>query len=213
MSRLSVYSLTIMEGRVDLDRMAQDQMDAVASGDPELAAGCVHPDNVNHMAAEEPPACATPGVPGLLATSAWLRLAFTDIRFEAVDTVATADRIIWHGWMSARQTGPFVVFPAGGRPVSFPPTDRQFAVRQCHVFLVRDGLLAEHTAVRDDLGMMNQLGHLPPSPPVMLGMARWRLSGGHRRAVASAVARSEEAAEAARVSPQRTADELGASGH
>lgn len=193
---------------MDLERMAQDQMNAVATGDRDLAVGCLHPDNVNHMAAEEPPACAAPGVPGLLATSAWLRLAFTDLGFEPIDSVAEADRVIWHGWMRGRQTGPFVVFPPDGSPVSFPPTGREFAVRQCHVFQVRDGLLAEHTAVRDDLGMMTQLGHLPPAPAAMLRMARWRLSGGHRRAVAAAVALAEEAAQAARVSPRPKPNEV-----
>lgn len=182
-----------------LERMAQDQMDAVATGDQELAARCTHPDNVNHMAAEEPPACAAPGVPGLMATSAWLRLAFADLRFETIDSVSIADRVIWHGWMRGRQTGPFVAFPPGGKAVSFPPTGREFAIRQCHVFHTRDGLLAEHTAVRDDLGMMTHLGHLPPAPPVMVRMARWRLGGGHSRAVAAAVAVTEEAAQAAQL--------------
>ena len=31
--------------------------------------------------------------------------------------------------MSGRQTGPFVAFPHGGRPVALPPTGRAFAVK------------------------------------------------------------------------------------
>jgi len=54
--------------------------------------------------------------------------------------------------MRGTQTGPFTVFPPGGKPVAFPPTGREFAVRHGHVIRFRDGLSAEHIAVRDDLG-------------------------------------------------------------
>jgi predicted ester cyclase len=39
-----------------------------------------------------------------------------------------------------------------------PPTGKRFAVEQVHWFRVAEGKLAEHWAVRDDLGMMRQLG-------------------------------------------------------
>jgi predicted ester cyclase len=146
------------------EALAVLQLSAVASGDPDQARRCIHPEHVNHMAADEPPACALPGVAGFLATSAWLRLAFADLRFEIIETVSEADRIIAHTWMRGRQTGPFVVFPPGARPQAFPPTGPDFAVRHCHVLRLRDGLALEHIAVRDDLGMMTQLGHLPPPP-------------------------------------------------
>ena len=128
------------------------------------------------------------------ATSAWLRLAFGELRFELIDFVADGDRAVAHVWMRAIQTGPFVVFPPGGQPVAFPPSGREFAVRHCHVFRLRDGLTAEHIAVRDDLGMMTQLGHLPPGPAVLARMARFNLSGQARRAVAQAIEVAEQAA-------------------
>lgn len=99
--------------------------------------------------------------------------------------------------MRARQTGPFVVFPAGQQPVSFPPTGRAFAVRQCHIWRLRDGLHIDHTAVRDDLSMMTQLGHQPPSPAGIARMLRWRLSGRHHSAVRQAIAAAQHAADAA----------------
>jgi hypothetical protein len=36
------------------------------------------------MAADEPPACARPGVPGFMATSAWLHVAWVPGRGRAV---------------------------------------------------------------------------------------------------------------------------------
>lgn len=173
------------------------QFAALETGDAALAARCLHPEHVNHMAADEPAACARPGVPGLMATSAWLRTAFSGLRFEVIELAAEGDLAIAHTWMRGTQTGPFTVFPPGGRPVAFPSTGRTFAVRHCHVFRFRDGLSAEHIAVRDDLGMMTQLGHLPPGPAALARMARFQLTGKARRAVAGAAMAAAQAAAAA----------------
>lgn len=181
----------------DADRLAHDHLTAMATGDVELAQRCLAAGHVNHMAAEEPPACAQPGVPGFLATSAWLRLAFSDLRFDVLHLVSEGEMTVAHVRMTGRQNGPFVVFPAGQPPVAFPPTGRALSVRQCHLFTVRGGRHVEHVAVRDDLGMMTQLGHLPPSPSAALRLARWHLTGAARRAVRTAVHAAAAAAEAA----------------
>ena len=116
--------------------------------------------------------------PALMATSAWLRFAFSELHFEIIEVAASGDLTVAHATTTGRQTGPFVVFPQGGKPVSFPPTGRSFAVRQCHIFHRLDGRHADHAAVRDDLGMMTQLGHLPPSPKAMLRLARRKTPAG-----------------------------------
>jgi predicted ester cyclase len=170
---------------------------ALENEDAALATASVHPAHVNHMAADEPPACAQPGVPGFMATSAWLHSAFGGLRFELIEMAAAGDRAIAHVWMRGTQAAPFVIFPPDGRPVAFPPTGREFAVRQAHVFHLRDGLAADHIAVRDDLGMMTQLGHLPPGPAALARMARFQVSGQARRAVASAITIAERGAAAA----------------
>lgn len=179
------------------DRLARDHFTAMASGDIDLARRCLAPDHVNHMAAEEPPACAQPGVPGFLATSAWLRLAFADLRFDVLHLVSEEEMTAAHVRMTGRQEGPFVVFPAGKPPVAFPPTGRAISVRQCHLFTIRGDRHVEHIAVRDDLGMMTQLGHLPPSPSAALRLARWHITGAARRAVRTAVDTAAAAAAAA----------------
>jgi ketosteroid isomerase-like protein len=183
-----------MEAEMSPEELVRQHFDALATGSLDAARSCIHPGNVNHMAADEPPACAQPGPAGFLATSAWLRMAFSPLTFEVIELAGDAERTITHVWMRGRQTGPFVVFPHGSKPVAFPPTGREFAVRHCHVFRLRDGLHGEHIAVRDDLGMMTQLGHLPPSPAVAARMARWAVSGRSRRAIAQAVAVSAAAA-------------------
>ena len=41
-------------------------------------------------------------------------------------------------------------------------TGKRVAAQQSHWFRVVDGKLAEHWAVRDDLGVLRQLGVMPP---------------------------------------------------
>lgn len=183
------------------DRLARDHLTAIATGDMELARHCLAAGYINHMATEEPPACAEPGVPGLLATSAWLRLAFSDLSFEVLHLVSSDAMTVAHVRMTGRQDGPFVVFPVGQPPVAFPPTGRAVSVRQCHLFTVRGDRHVEHVAVRDDLGMMTQLGHLPPSPSAAFRLARWHITGAARRAVRTAVDTSAAAAAAAATQP------------
>ncbi len=169
---------------------------AIATGDATLAAQCIHPAHVNHMAADEPPSCALPGLPGFMATSAWLRFAFPNLTFEPIEMATEGERTIAHVWMRGRQTGPFVVFPPGQSPMAFPPTGREFAVRHCHIFRMRDGLHAEHIAVRDDIAMMTQLGHLPPSGAVAARLLVWNITGRAKAAVAKAISIAASAAQA-----------------
>ena len=53
----------------------------------------------------------------------------------------------------------------GGVYLGVAPTGRRFSVLHTHWFVLRDGLIVEHRATRDDLGMSRQLGLLPPAPP------------------------------------------------
>ncbi len=79
--------------------------------------------------------------------------------------VVEDDLVVVHCLMSGRHTGDFVVWTAEGTVErAFAPTGRTFEVRQAHFGRMRDGLLAEHWAVRDDQGMAMQLGWIPPSP-------------------------------------------------
>jgi predicted ester cyclase len=45
------------------------------------------------------------------------------------------------------------------------PTGEHFAVRQVHMLRLQDGLIRDHWAVRDDLGVLVQLGAVEPPTP------------------------------------------------
>ena len=128
-------------------------------------------DAVNREARDEPPDTRGAGPAALYATAQWLRRAFSELSFEIHDAVHDDDLVVVHATMSGRQTGPFVAYrPDGAIAAVFPPLGRRFAVTQTHWFRMRDGRVAEHWANRDDLGMGQQLGWTPPTPPYIVRM-------------------------------------------
>ena len=123
----------------------------LAGGETELAEQLVHPDFVNNEADPE----RRNGPSGAAATSEWLRSCFGDLRYDIhrvfVDGDMAAAYVTMHGTHE------------GGLPPGVPATHKPFAVKHVHLFrFADDGRVVEHSAVRDDLGMVMQLGLLPP---------------------------------------------------
>ena len=123
----------------------------LAGGKTDLVARLVQPDFVNNEASAE----RRHGPEGAAATGEWLRSCFGDLKYE-----------IHHIFVDDHMTAAYVTMSGtheGGLPPGLPATHKPFAVK--HVHLIRfaeDGRAVEHTAVRDDLGMVMQLGLLPP---------------------------------------------------
>jgi predicted ester cyclase len=148
---------------------------AMASAERHAFDGLVHPLAVNREAVDEPPACRVPGPDGFYATALWLRAAFADLAFDVHDVVQQGDVVAVHVTMRGRHTGDFVGHrPDGSVGDVFPPTGKRFATFQTHWFRMRDGLVVEHWANRDDLGTARQLGWVPPTPRYLARMARAR---------------------------------------
>lgn len=124
-----------------------------------------HPHAVNREAHGEPGNCRGRGPDAFWASAVWLRTGFPDLCHEPHVVVADGDLVVVHATMSGTHRGPFVVYDErGGVEQAFAPTGKRFAVTQTHWYRVRDGLVAEHWANRDDLRMGQQLGWFPPSP-------------------------------------------------
>ncbi len=49
-----------------------------------------------------------------------------------------------------------------GNFMSIPATGNRVVMQAIHVYRFSEGKLAEHWVARDDLGMMQQLGMIPP---------------------------------------------------
>ncbi|MFI6132655.1 ester cyclase [Micromonospora sp. NPDC051141] len=152
-------------------RVAIRSLHLMGSGNLADMATVFTADAVNREAKDEPPDTRGVGPAAFYATARWLRSAFSELTWEVHDAVQDAELVVVHATMSGRQTGPFVSYgPDGKIVVVFPPLGRRFAVTQTHWFRMRDGKVAEHWANRDDLGMGQQLGWTPPSPPYIVRM-------------------------------------------
>lgn len=169
----------------------------IETGDPVLAAEVVATDFRNREAVSSPAACATPGPAGVLATSAWMRSAFTDLRFPVLDTAFNDEsgQVFVRVHMQGRHTGPFILFRDGELDKILLPSGRMLDYEQIHVLATRDGKVVGHEAVRDDLKMLGQLGALPPTPAGASRLVGWKLTGRARRAAAAVSARAAEAAQ------------------
>lgn len=108
----------------------------------------IAPDFVNH---EAPPGMDR-GPESMRGLVTMLLTAFPDLHFTIEDLVAEGDRVAGRLTMSGTHRGPLM---------GMPPTGR--AVKQDHMHIMRfqDGKAVEHWGVRDDLGMMQQLGVIP----------------------------------------------------
>lgn len=167
----------------------------LSTGDADLAAEVVHPRNTNRESSIAPPAASLPGPRGTLASGVWMRSAFSDLRFPVSGVLHDENRVWVRLRMRGTHTGPFVRYKDGKLDQAVPPTGREIDFEQLHLLDVRDGRVFHHEAVRDDIGMLGQLGVFPPSPAVGLRVAAWRVSGRATRAAAEIAAAAARAAE------------------
>jgi len=157
----------------------------MATGSRDEFEQVIHPEASNREAKDEPPDCRRPGPAGFHATAMWLRAPIEGLSFEVLETVARGDLVVLHTVMSGRQVDTMVMYgPEGEVAAAFPARHRSFATSQTHWFRMRDGLIVEHWANRDDLGTAEQLGWVPPSPRYLVRMARARRAA--RRATPTA---------------------------
>jgi predicted ester cyclase len=179
---------------IDTLGLAHGLFRVLETGDPELAAEVVHLDFSNREAAVAPKACNLRGPAGVLASSAWMRYAFTDLHFPITETARNDSQVWVRLRMRGTHTGPFVRFRDGALDQAIPPTGRDVDFEQIHVLELRDNQVISHEAVRDDITMLGQLGVFPPNPGVGLHMIGWKLTGRAARAAADVSAAAADAA-------------------
>jgi steroid delta-isomerase-like uncharacterized protein len=110
--------------------------------------GLVSPEYLNHAAST-----AKYRRGGARLAVGWLLSVFPDHRFDVEDVAAEGETVALRGTMTGTHEGELV---------GIAPTGKRVAAQQSHWFRVEeDGKIAEHWAVRDDLGMLRQLGAMP----------------------------------------------------
>ena len=114
-------------------------------GNLDAAEELIHPDFVNH----EAPPSNPQGPEGLKETVSWLRGLWGPMRFDIEDEVCQGDKVVARVLVHGRHVGEFL-----GKP----PTGKEFAVEQIHIWRIEDDKVIEHWSVRNDLGQALQLG-------------------------------------------------------
>jgi len=109
----------------------------------------IDPECINH---EAPPGVENRGPESMRLVITMLRTAFPDLHFTIEELISEGDIVAGRLTMSGTHEGPLMGMPPTGRPV-----------RQSHMHFVRmrAGKAIDHWGVRDDMGMMRQLGTFP----------------------------------------------------
>jgi predicted ester cyclase len=119
--------------------------------DPVAAAAFYSPDAKNHG--------RTAGREGMRKVFEALFSTFPDFRYRIEEATAEDDRVVCKVTMTGTHLGePTMPQAFGGMLAGVAPTGRKVEVLQFHSFRVKGDQILEHSAVRDDLGMLKQLG-------------------------------------------------------
>ena len=111
----------------------------------------IAPECINH---EVPPGMNNRGPESVRQAAMMLRTAFPDLQFTIEELVAEGDTVVGRVTMNGTHQGTLM---------GIAPTGRSVRQDQVHFVRFQDGKSVEHRAVRDDLGMMQQLGVIPVS--------------------------------------------------
>jgi predicted ester cyclase len=127
--------------------------EAVLGGNAAVVDELCAPDAVNHGAS----ANHKVGIEGLKRVVAFSRNAQPDQRWTWKAVVAEEDLVVVYGVREATWQGEKFRGLA-------TPKGKHIAVELAHMFRLRAGKIVEHWVVRDDLGMMQQLGVIDAAP-------------------------------------------------
>jgi steroid delta-isomerase-like uncharacterized protein len=119
------------------------------SGDLGVADEIVALNYVNHNAAPG----ETPGRDGLKEFVTLLRTAFPDLQFTIEDQIAEGDKVVTRFTVTGTHQGEFAGIPATGKPIQVMCTN---------IHRVTGGQIEEAWLNWDALGMMQQMGVIPP---------------------------------------------------
>ncbi|HEY2099753.1 ester cyclase [Amycolatopsis sp. NBC_01480] len=131
--------------RATAERLVGDFVSAYNTGNPELLDRCLAAD-YRHPNPAVPDRAAFKAVVGR-----WCSVV-ADLELAVQDLIVEGDKIVARMTFSGRQVGEML---------GIAPTGRVFSVGLIDIFLVEDGLLAQHWDEMDLLGLHRQLGALP----------------------------------------------------
>jgi steroid delta-isomerase-like uncharacterized protein len=123
--------------------------EVVNQGQYDVVDELFHPDYVDHVA----PPGTPPGFEGVKAIFKMFRTGFPDVKFNIDQMIGEGNYVatLVHG--EGTHTGQFV---------EFPPSGKHAVWRSVGFFRIQDGKIAEHWGIPDLLGLLIQIGIIPP---------------------------------------------------
>jgi predicted ester cyclase len=101
------------------------------------------------------------------------RTAFPDLHYELQEEIVHDDKVVHPVILRGTHLGEF---PPGVGPArimgAMAPTGRSVEADQIHIYRVQGGKIVEHSASRNDLLLLNQLGLVSGTQPIT--EATWR---------------------------------------
>ena len=95
------------------------------------------------------------------------RTAFPDLHFEIQEEIVHDDKVVTRGLARGTHLGEFQQGVGPGRIMgTMAPTGRSFEADQIHIYRVEGGKIVEHSASRNDLLLLNQLGLVSGTQPI-----------------------------------------------
>ena len=108
-------------------------------------------DYVEHSSAPGLPA----GIEGVRMFFGMMMAAFPDFHGTNLDLIAEGDKVVTYTSVEGTHAGPFMGVPPTGKHVKFTTLD---------IIRCANGKVVEHWGEVDNLGLMQQLGVVPPPP-------------------------------------------------
>jgi len=146
MWRLAAHTIMSLEQNKSLVRRFADRINA---RDLDGALALIGPAYVEHA--------ARPGMPqGVDAVRAWFTLlwaSFPDTQATIHDMIAEGDKVVIRMSAEGTHQGPFM---------GMPPTGKRLITTFIDIHRIVDGKIVEHWNETDTLGMLQQLGLVPP---------------------------------------------------
>jgi steroid delta-isomerase-like uncharacterized protein len=100
-----------------------------------------------------PPPGVPPTLEGMKQAFGMFFTAFPDMHFHIEDIIAEGDKVVVRGTGHGTHKGEFM---------GIPPTGKQFSTPEIHICRYANGKMTEHWGAEDSLGMLIQLGIVPP---------------------------------------------------
>lgn len=110
---------------------------------------CMAPNFVDHT----PIAELTPGIEGVKQVFTMLMSAFSDLHLTVEEQIAEGDKVVSRGTFTATHQGEFM---------GIAPTGKQIKLNFIEILGVAAGRITERWEIVDQMGLMQQLGVLPP---------------------------------------------------